>query len=165
MFLSDGTEIATITSIGARFIAGTGTTATGPTTATGITTRAFGYVNASGYRTKINVSILTQTVVWNWRAFSSAMVSGSPLPSVISASDTRPLLHSLTAPDQYFLLGLGRLVAQPFLVRLTFRGFAAEGFCRDFGTFAPSSCQLFRIALTSFEPLGRMPRPGVLNPE
>jgi hypothetical protein len=45
------------------------------------------------------------------------------------------------------LLGLGRLVAQPFLVRLTCRGFAAA-FCRDFGTFA-------RLLLRTFEGVTR----------
>jgi hypothetical protein len=40
--------------LGARFIAGTGTTATGRTGGTGMMTVAGGFGNGSGYRTKIN---------------------------------------------------------------------------------------------------------------
>ena len=45
----------TVTSIGARFIAGTGTMATGKTTGTGILIAVGGFGNGSGYRTKINM--------------------------------------------------------------------------------------------------------------
>ena len=52
-------EIMTVTSIGARFIAGTDTMATGKTTGTGILTAVGGFRNGSGFPTRNKVSILT----------------------------------------------------------------------------------------------------------
>src|SRR5258708_1350099 len=72
------------------------------------------------------------------------MVSGSPLLSTISTSDMRPPSPSLyPAGPSTFLLGLGLVVAQPFLVRLAFKGFAAEAarnWQSDFAHFVSSMC-------------------------
>jgi hypothetical protein len=59
----------TVTSIGARFIAGTGTMATGKTTGTGILTVVGGFRNGSGFLTSNKVSILTLV----------SIVTGSPV--------------------------------------------------------------------------------------